>query len=386
MLFLFTFAGGNGHFLPTLPIARELAARGHQVRYACQELMVRTVEAEGLIAIASGGRTLLDPSARRPLVTLDRNAEEQAVRGTFAGRIATERAGRVREIAGHWKPDAIIRDELDFGAAVAAEALEIPHAGVTVLAAGGMIRAALVADPLTALRAQYGLGADPALSMLHRYLTLTPVPPSYRDPTDPLPSTAHHLRPAVLEAVGDTGPAPPGDRPTVYFTLGTIFHQESGDLFGRVLAGLRDLAADVIVTVGRELDPRELGEQPAHVRVERFIPHASLLPHCAAVVSHAGSGSVIGALAFGVPSVLLPMGADQPLNGDRCAALGVAKVLDPVTCSPQQVGQAVLDVLDVPSYRAAASRLRIEIRELPHAGHGADLVERLAIGRGPIVE
>ena len=114
----------------------------------------------------------------------------------------------------------------------------------------------------------------------------------------------------------------PGDVPTVYFTLGTVYNMESGDLFQRVMAGLRDLAADVIVTVGRDLDPDELGPQPPNVHIERFVPQAELLPHCDLVVSHAGSGSVLGALAHGLPMVLIPIGADQPLNAARCRDAG----------------------------------------------------------------
>jgi len=41
--FLFNFAGGHGHFLPTLPFARATAQRGHEVAYACQQAMVGTV-------------------------------------------------------------------------------------------------------------------------------------------------------------------------------------------------------------------------------------------------------------------------------------------------------------------------------------------------------
>src|SRR5205823_2594812 len=171
---------------------------------------------------------------------------------------------------------------------------------------------------------------DPDLAMLGRYLVLSPFPPSYRDPAFPLPATAHAFRPSAP----DPAPAdavPPWmtglhDAPTVYFTLGTVFSMESGDLFQRVIAGLRALPINLVVTVGRDIDPAELGPQPANVHIERYIPQAWLLPHCRLVVSHGGSGSVMGALAHGLPLVLLPMGADQPLNGARCAALGVARV------------------------------------------------------------
>lgn len=284
---------------------------------------------------------------------------------------------------------SIVRDEVDFGAAVAAERLGIPHAAIVVLAAGGLIHPDLVAEPLDALRAEHGLPADPEVAMLHRHLTLVPVPVSFRTPRDPLPATARHIRPAVLDPATARSKSDASltrtlewlleraDRPTIYFTLGTVFHQESGDLFARVVAGLRQLKANIVVTVGREIDPVELGNQPANVRIDRFIPQDVLLPHCDLVVSHAGSGSVIGALAFGVPLVLLPMGADQPLNGDRCRTLGVAPVLNPLTVSSSDVRLAAAEVLDTPSYRQAARRIRQDIATLPTSADAVPWIESL---------
>jgi MGT family glycosyltransferase len=163
----------------------------------------------------------------------------------------------------------------------------------------------------------------------------------------------------------------------VYFTLGTVFNLESGDLFARVLAGLRDLPINVIATVGREIDPAEFDPQPANIRIERYIPQTVILPLCAAVVSHGGSGSVIGALAHGLPSVLIPMGADQPLNAARCAALGVGLALDAVAATPEAIRAAVATVLENPGYRAAAERLRDEIAALPGPEHAVRLLEQL---------
>jgi UDP:flavonoid glycosyltransferase YjiC (YdhE family) len=87
-----------------------------------------------------------------------------------------------------------------------------------------------------------------------------------------------------------------------------VFNLESDDLFARVLTGLRDLPINLVVTVGREIDPEELGPQPANVHVVRYVSQCSVLPHCDLVVSHGGSGSVIGAPAHGLPLVVVPMG------------------------------------------------------------------------------
>ena len=172
--------------------------------------------------------------------------------------------------------------------------------------------------------------------------------------------------------------------PTVYFTLGTIFNMESGDLLARVLAALRELDINLVVTVGREIDPAEFGRQPANVHVERYIPQSAVLPHCDLVISHAGSGSVIGALAHGLPSVLIPLGADQPSNAQRCVELGVARVLDAMEITPDSVRAAAMVVLHDPVYRRNAERLRAEIAALPELAHVISLLEQLARDRGPL--
>ena len=86
---------------------------------------------------------------------------------------------------------------------------------------------------------------------------------------------------------------------------------------------------------------------------------------------------MLDALAHGLPSVLLPMGADQPLNAARCEELGVALVLDAMRATPGDVRKAVAAVLEDPSYRAAAERVRDEIRALPGPNHAVRLLERL---------
>jgi UDP:flavonoid glycosyltransferase YjiC (YdhE family) len=307
-------------------------------------------------------------SVRRPLAPVDRAAEEEVVRRAYAGTIATERAARVRALAAGWRPDVVLRDELDVGAAVAAEALGLPHASVTVIAAGGFVRPDVVGAALAALRSEHGLAPDDG--MLHRHLTVVPVPPSFRDPADPVPGRVVHIRPA-----GWTPERRPG--PLVLVCLGTVFAQESGDLFGRLLAGVGALPVEVLATVGPAVDPAELGPQPQHVRVERYVPIGEVLPRCAAVVSHGGSGTVVAALAAGVPCVVLPMGADQPLNADRCVSLGVGRALDAVTATPAEVRAAVCAVLEDPSYRRAAEVVRAEVAALPGPERAVEEIERL---------
>ncbi len=377
---LFTFAGGSGHLEPLVPIARAAATAGHTVAFAGRPRMVPEVEKLGFPAFASGSDVGLTPK-RLPLADVDVDRDMRAVGPGFGRRIARERAADLLRLCAPWRPDLLVCEEVDFGAMVAAERLALPHATVLVLAAGGFVRPELVAGPLDEVRAEHGLPADPELAAPWRHLALSPFPPSFRDPAFPLPHTAHAVRlaerdparsaavPAWIEELGTA--------PTVYLTLGTIYSLESGDLFQRVLAGLRDLPIQLVVTVGRDLDPEELGPQPDNVRIERFVPQAALLPSCHLVVSHGGSGSVMGALAHGLPMVLVPMGADQPLNAARCKTLGVAEVLDAGSVTSQGIREAVSRTLESPGHRRAAERLRDEIAALRGPEHAVTLLERL---------
>jgi UDP:flavonoid glycosyltransferase YjiC (YdhE family) len=377
---LFTFAGGSGHFDPLVPIAHAAVAAGHIVAFTGEPAMAPTVEAAGFTVFRTGPNT--SSTQRRPLLELDAEREDRALRDGYAGRTARGRAAGVLALCAEWRPDLLVCDEVDFGSMVAGERLGLPYASVLVIAAGSFVRKELVAQPLNEVRAEHGLPPDPDLAMLSRYLVLSPFPASFRDPAFPLPATAHSFRPfAPGPAADDTAPlwgTGLYGAPTVYFTLGTVFNMESGDLFSRVLAGLRDLPINLIVTVGRHIAAAEFGSQPANVHIERYIPQSLVMPYCDLVVCHGGSGSVGGALAHGLPLVLIPMGADQPLNAARCAELGVARVLDPVAATAESVREAVTIVLADPTYRRAAEGMRDEMAGLPGPEHVIRLLERLA--------
>ena len=363
MRLLFTFAGGRGHAEPQVPIAHAAERAGHAVAFSGRASVAAELAARGFAVFPDPVVPVDTVREIAPLLEPDAAREDAALREGFADRIARERAERILAVCAEWRPDALVCDEVDFGGMIAAERLGLPHATVVVSAAGGFIRAGVVAAPLDAVREAHGLPADPGLAMLGRYLVLAPAPPGFRDPAFPLPPTALAIRPAALDAASALPHL--DDGPVVLLTLGTVFNVESGDLFTRLLAGLRALPVQVVATLGPQLDPADLGPQPANVHVAAHIPQAALLPRCDVVVSHGGSGTVIGALAAGVPSIVLPLGADQPLNAARLEALGAGLALSPTRTTPQRIGAAATAVLGAPAYRAAARRLRDECRALP---------------------
>src|SRR5205807_906461 len=76
------------------------------------------------------------------------------------------------------------------------------------------------------------------------------------------------------------------------------------------LAALADRPLRVLLTLGPDHDPTELGSLPPNARAEKTVSHAEVLEHTALLVSDAGHGSVMKALWYGRPMVLVPWGRD----------------------------------------------------------------------------
>lgn len=379
MRILFCFSGNSGHLEPLVPIAQVAVAAGHTVALAGRPWMRDKVESHGFAFFAAGTDVGLTP-VRRPLMVASPEQEMQVFARAYGGRIAREQADDLLALCQQWQPDVLVCEETCFGGMIAAERLGLPYANVIVIGSGALFNAKTLREPLNAVRAAFDLPYDPDLQMVYNAPTFSPFSACYRDPRARLPCDTQFFRLYEPQQRRETPPwADHKHRgPLVYLTLGTVFNVESGDLFVRLVEGLRDLPIELLVTVGREIDPAELGDQPEHVQVERFIPQAEVLPYCQLVVSHAGSGSVLGALAHGLPMMLLPMGADQPMNGERCLALGVAQLLDPLHVRPAVVRATANLLLESVEYRLAAQQVAAELASFPPPSALIPQLEQLA--------
>src|SRR5205085_6739482 len=116
-------------------------------------------------------------------------------------------------------------------------------------------------------------------------------------------------------------------------------------------AGAAQPTFRVIVTVEPAGDPASLGPHPSNVHVARYIPQEQLLPHCGAVVSHAGSGTFLAAIAAGLPQLCLPRRADQFLNAAACERAAVGLTIEPGAVSPERVRDAVERLLSDAAFR-----------------------------------
>jgi MGT family glycosyltransferase len=198
--------------------------------------------------------------------------------------------------------------------------------------------------------------------------------------------------PDVIRGLRPVGAPPIGDErlPTwmtsrrerseslVYMTLGTETNTDAS-MFRSVLDGLEDLDVDVLVTVGSHGDPSFVGSVPGNAHIERYVPQSLLLPLCTVVICHGGAGTTLGALAHGVPLLLLPQGADQYIISERVASSRLGLRLAPPEVNADSVRRCVLDLLDGTEYRRAARRVQSQIAAMPAPDETVPVIEYSAI-------
>jgi UDP:flavonoid glycosyltransferase YjiC (YdhE family) len=376
-----------GHYRPMLPLARSLADAGHDVAFASGEPVAGEAEAEGFTAFRAG----LAPDSAEPLARRVRDLAASLPPSDVRPFVFTElfvrvelepRANDLFNIIDEWSPDLVVHDVAEFAAPLVATVAGLPYVEHSYGPAiqTDVIRAA--GEAAAPFWSSHGLAPHP-LGGVYRYLYLDVCPPSLQVPG---------VVAGAVQGIRTVEAQPPATRlpwldalrglPIVYITLGTVYNRDI-DVFRALLDGLRDEALNLVITVGKQHDPAVLGRQPSNVQVHQYIPQELLLPHCAAVVTHGGAGSTLGALAFGLPLLIVPQGADHFYNADRVVAAGAAVQLMPDRLTADAARDAVRMLLHDDTIRDAAHRIKNEFDAMPEPQQAVETLEQL-IARAPL--
>jgi UDP:flavonoid glycosyltransferase YjiC (YdhE family) len=375
MRVLISTTRGAGHIGPLLPFARALLRNNDEIVVTVVQAGERTVAESGLDVWQ-----IPDPpdDERDPVFARARGLSEEAAHRLVASDVFARVDARnalpgVTAAIETWRPDVVLFESGELAAPIAAEKLGVPAVRVAiVVGATEELLLASAADALNEVRAEIGLPPDPGARRLLSRPAFALTPPMLEDPG--LPARVMRFREVRAEAA----PLPDwwngNDWPLVYFTLGSVAPQMDffPGLYRAAIDALAVLPARVLVTVGRDRDPRDLGELPPNVHAARWVPQDDVIPHAAAMVCHGGSGTVRGGLVGGVPMAVVPLFADQPHNARRIEALGAGIAVEPDEVS--SLAGVVRRLLGEPGYREVASRAAAEIEALPPVDAAIDFL------------
>jgi UDP:flavonoid glycosyltransferase YjiC (YdhE family) len=284
----------------------------------------------------------------------------------------------------------IIRESAEFASLAAAEGAGVPHVQVCIGMQELAVRMAdAAAEPLQKLGALAGLADGQLTAALAGEAIFSLVPDVLDYASGPVLAGADVIKRyhEPMPVTGGSRPPEWGDpeRPLIYVTFGSVTASLApfAGVFREALDALADLEATVLMTVGRKLDPEDLGLVPANARVLQWVPQETVLAHAAAMLGHGGFGTTMGALAAGVPQVVVPLFAlDQGINGERVAAVG-AGITTRLGSLDVRRGVAELPrLLEEVSYGEAARRIAAALRELPPPAQAVPILTALAGSSG----
>ena len=175
-------------------------------------------------------------------------------------------------------------------------------------------------------------------------------------------------------------PTDPGDvprdaginEPTVYISLGTVFHGQMR-FYRTCVDALRGLDVRVVIKIGPNTDVDALGPLPPNFIPQSWIPsQVELLRRCDLFVTHGGMNSVSESLYFGVPVIVIPQAMEHEWVGQRVRRLGAGTVLHGADLTAHSLRRAATDTLSSQRYRDAAKRLGSSLREAGGKVRAAD--------------
>ncbi|HUR75697.1 MAG TPA: glycosyltransferase [Sporichthya sp.] len=371
---------GAGNQLPTLGITRALVEAGHDVR-----LLGHDTVRERCGDAGARFRTLPPPVGWDEIENPDdTEAEIELLLDTLC--LSESIAGAVADELDREPADVVLVDCMLFSAMNVAQGRGLPtavlfHTPYTVFRGGPLVE--MFAPGLERLNAQrVGLSLAPVASYAELHdscdVVLAAVPREFEPEAG---DAANVLR------IGPVLDGPPlvlnpthldvsdGATPLVLVSLSTS-EQGQAPLLQRIVDAVATLPIRAVVTTGPSLDPATV-RAGANTQVVSFVPHAELLPSCSLVVTHAGLGTALTALANGVPMVCIPMGRDQFFNAEMVQALGAGRMLMP-DADVATIAAASLEVLNEASFGVAAKRMAMTIADCSGAAGAVAALEGLA--------
>jgi glycosyltransferase (activator-dependent family) len=416
------------HFYPLVPLAWALQTAGHEVRVASEPQLTETITGAGLVAVAVGSSEPIEQriwKARQkgdipegevtPPFSLD-SLYEVGKNQDRRERLSWEKLtwlhdnvvvprtkllndGMVDDLVAYcrsWEPDLVLWDVVSNAAAVAATAVGAPHARLVAwLDLAHRLRGDYLwakaqqpeedrRDGLQDWYTQWAekYGCEFSEEMISGHFAINTLPASYR--LEP------HERTLAMRYVPYNGPAEmptwlydPPRAPRVVMTFG-ISMKEMPELqvisvaqIQDVLDSLADLDIELVVTLPTKLRD-ELGRIPKNTRIVEFVALHLIIPSCSVVIHHGAVAGFSDSLRNGVPQLLISKTIDARPKTELIQESNLGLAVPPDEVTGPRVREALVQLLEDPSFRAGADQLRQEVLAQPSPNDLVPELEKLA--------
>ncbi|HEX6565367.1 MAG TPA: glycosyltransferase [Chthoniobacterales bacterium] len=219
--------------------------------------------------------------------------------------------------------------------------------------------------------------ADPAATV-SKLAVITQTPKEFDLPISGLAPQFHYAGPLRDDEGRESIPFPwerlTGE-PLIYASLGTLVNGLD-KVYRTILEAVSQFPeTQLVLSVGKNLDPSELEPFPPNTIVVRSAPQTELLKRAELCITHAGLNTTLESLGEGVPMVAIPIGYEQPGVASRIAYHGVGEFVELENLSTRRLAEQITKVRSNPSYRDKALWFQQIIKETRGLDVAADIVE-----------
>jgi MGT family glycosyltransferase len=160
----------------------------------------------------------------------------------------------------------------------------------------------------------------------------------------------------------------------IYVAVGTVYRANL-EFFRACIEAFADPQYLVILSVGRAIEPESLGIIPPNFKVEQYVPQLSVLEQADLFITHGGMNSISESVFYEVPMIVVPNTIEQAINAARVEQLQAGLYLDPNLLTPAEIRHATETVLADPAVSSGLQQIRRSFEEAGGVARAADAIQ-----------
>jgi MGT family glycosyltransferase len=400
----------SGHVNPMIALADSLRKDGHRVTFFLLGDLPASIGQAGFEMVPLGGKAFPVEEYRHASETLGTLQGRAALKHTFGMGLRSAEAilQEGPDLIGKSGVEALVVDQASTPAGTIADELGLPFATVCnalLLNPGptvppffthwhptkswwSQIRNKIfwaglgrlyspILKKIQSRRKELGLSIPSSITdAWSTRLQISQQPQVFEFPRNDLPKHLRFVGPLRLKG-GDSDIPFPWERldgrPLIYSSFGTLQNRIHSN-FQKVAEACSGLGAQLVLSTGKGIPAKSLGDLPGNPIVVDYAPQRELLKRATMVVTHAGLNTVLDALSAGVPMVAMPVTNEQPGIAARMSFIGAGESLKNKPLTTSNLRPLIQRVLGNPSYKEAAEKVRASIQLAGGAPRASELL------------